>query len=255
MSRWWNRAAGALLPILLWPTVLPAAHPLITEDTGTQGAGHLQLELTQEQQRLERGPETQSLALTTAALSWGWRDDADLILSIPHLRAGASALDGTPSRHGLTDLGIDVKWRFVEHGALSMAIKPGVTLPTGDERDGLGVGKTAWSAYLVTTYDAAPWSAHLHLGHVHHNNTSNERVDLWHASAAITHQTGERLRLVFDTGVDTHTDPAVDSGPVFVIFGAIWSPWSDFDVDIGLKSERSDVHRAHALLAGLTWRH
>lgn len=245
----------ALLPMLCWPVALPAAHPLITEDTGTQGAGHLQLEFTQEQLRLSRGSEKQWMALTTATVAWGFREDADLILSVPHLRAGASALDGTPSRHGLTDLGLDVKWRFYERGPLSMALKPGVTLPTGDDRQGLGVGKTTWSAYHVTTYGQPSWALHLHLGHVHHNNTSNERVDLWHASAAATVRPANTLQLVLDAGIDTHPDPDTDSSPVFVILGGIWSPRPSLDIDLGIKSERSDIHRAKTLLAGLTWRH
>lgn len=37
------------------PVPLPAAHPLITEDTGTQGRGNFQLELTTEHALEEEG--------------------------------------------------------------------------------------------------------------------------------------------------------------------------------------------------------
>jgi hypothetical protein len=41
---------------------------------------------------------------------------------------------------------------------LSLALKPGITFPAGDEAKGLGTGKSAYSLYLVTTVAPEPWA-------------------------------------------------------------------------------------------------
>lgn len=230
-----------------------AAHPLITEDTGTQGAGRFQLELATEHIATRAAGLGQYTVLTTGVLAFGVVDSADAILTVPYLRLGASALDGTPPAAGIADTGIDVKWRFYETGALSFALKPGVSLPTGDEQRNLGTGELSWSLYLVTTWSDAPWAFHLHLGHLHHNSTFNERVDLWHASTAAQRQIGGRLRLILDAGIDTNTARLANSNPTFAIAGAIWSPRSNLDLDAGIKAIH-DGARSRALLAGLTFR-
>jgi len=231
-----------------------AAHPLITEDTGTQGQGKSQLEFTSEHATIRQGGANQQLALTTAALSYGATENLDVILTLPYLRLGQSAANNTPGASGLTDPGFDVKWRFYKSEKLSLAFKPGVTFPAGDDTRNLGTGKYTWSAYFTASYETAPWTWHLHLGHVHHNNTFSERLDIWHASAAVVRQLGDRLKLILDTGIDTNTDRSARSDPVFLITGLIYSPRPDFDIDLGYKLESADSWRARTLLAGLTLR-
>ena len=89
-----------------------AAHPLITEDTGTQGQGNFQAELTNEQFTIEEDADKQKLALTTLTLGYGVVDSVDMIVRVPYLKPGASESDGTPGTQGMGDLGLDVKWRF-----------------------------------------------------------------------------------------------------------------------------------------------
>jgi hypothetical protein len=240
------RIAGLLLCL---PPAAFAAHPLITEDTGTQGQGRFQLELTTESMRVRETGQRQYVALNTAVLAWGFTGTADVLVTVPWLRLGQP-----DSVHGLTDVGLDIKWRFYETGAVSFALKPGVTFPTGDDTKNLGAGRTTWSAYLVTTVDLKPWAFHLHLGHRHNNNTFNERVDIWHASAAASYQVLDSLKLVVDAGVDTNTDRGAGSHPFFAIAGLIWSVRPDFDLDLGVRTERSDTMRAMVALAGMAFR-
>lgn len=242
------------LLLLLAPAGARAAHPLITEDTATQGAGHLQLELTNEHTTTRAAGVRRYTVLTSTILGYGVTDTTDVLVSLPYLRLGASAADGTPGVNGWADAGLDLKWRFYQSGPLSLAVKPGLTFPTGDDTRGLGVGERSWSAYLVTSYDARPWTAHLHFGHLHHNNTLNERTDIWHASAAVVRQQGEKLKLILDGGVDTNTDRNSDYSPVFVLVGAIWSPRPDFDIDAGFRDQHGDGATGHTWLAGLTAR-
>jgi len=246
-------SATALLAVLFAPT-LPAAHPLITEDTGTLGQGGWQLELGNEHITLRSDGAEQDLVLTTAALTYGLSGHTDLIVTVPHLRIGADPLTGEPGTHGLVDVGFDLKWRFYEQGPFSFVLKPGVTFPTGDTQRALGTGDTVWTLYLVSGYALEKWNFLLHLGHVHHNNTFNERVNLWHASAAVTWQAAERLKLIFDTGIDRNVERFATDDPVFVIGGLIYSPVDDFDLDLGYRAAVVEDVREHALLAGLTLR-
>ena len=65
-----------------------AAHPLITDDTGTQGKGKFQLEVNGEynyDKETEEGATTKETGGQTATtLSYGIVDSADLVLGIPY---------------------------------------------------------------------------------------------------------------------------------------------------------------------------
>jgi len=97
------------------------------------GTGNFQAELTNEQFTIEEDASKQKLALTALTLSYGVVDSVDMIVSVPYLKLGASESNGTPGTQGMGDIGLDVKWRFYDEDKLSIAIKTGVTFPTGDD--------------------------------------------------------------------------------------------------------------------------
>lgn len=244
----------SILSLTAWPVSLWATHPLITEDSATQGTGHWQWEATTEHTQTGTNGMTRYSAQTNNVLTWGATKTLDVIVTAPWLHLAASAQDGTPGESGFADAGLDIKWRFYESGPLSLAFKPGVTLPTGSPARGLGTGELSWSAYVISSVDIKPWMFLLHGGHQHHNNSFNERVDIWHVSAAVVYDASERLRLILDCGIDNNTNLNARSDPAFVIVGGIWSPRTDLDIDLGLRHTSSDVAHANALLAGLTLR-
>lgn len=244
----------AALSGLLATPALYGAHPLITEDTATQGRDNYQFEISNEHGEVRTGGYDQAAALTTGVLTYGATDSADVILTVPYLRLGASKLDGTPAESGFTDTGLDLKWRFYEKNELSLALKPGLTFPTGDYTRNLGSGRVTWSAYLTASYQPDPWTLLLHLGHVHHNNAASERRDIWHASAAVVRRLGEVLQLVLDAGIDTNTDRSARSNPTFLTAGMIWSIRKNVDIDLGYRLGSSDTQRLHTLLAGFALR-
>ena len=231
-----------------------AAHPLITEDTGTQGQGHSQLELTSEHATVRQGGVGQQIALTTVAFSYGPVNSVDVILAVPYLRLGNSVATAAPGTQGPVDPGLDLKWRFYESSQVNLALKPGITFPSGDDTRNLGAGKYTWSTYVTASYATAPWIWHLHLGYVRHNNTFNKRENIWHASAALVRHVGDTLRFILDTGIDTNTDRSAASDPTFLITGFIYSPHRDVDIDVGYKLESTESWCARTLLAGVTRR-
>ena len=231
-----------------------AAHPLLTEDTGTQGEGNFQLELMVDKTRdRTSGIGTRELQ-TAAVLSYGLGEDLDLQLGQPWLRQHVRDALGRQHDSGRLDASIDLKWRFFERDALSLAVKPGITLPTGDEDRGFGSGRLTWGSLLVLSYAPGPWALHSHLGYRRNGNSLGERRDLWHVSAAATYQATERLRLVADLSADT--DPSRGSGGTlrYRILGFIWSPLPALDIDAGIRHGHGQAATDRAVLFGLTFR-
>lgn len=238
----------------LFPGSAQAAHPLITEDTGTQGRGNFQLELTAERGRDDaNGARTKTVA-TAAVMAYGLRDDADMIFTLPRKRVHTDDGSTETNESGGSDAGLDFKWRFSEREDLSLALKPGVTLPTGDEAKGLGRGKSAYSLYLVTTIAPEPWALHLHMGYIRNRNVADERESIWHASFGGWREFGEKLKIVGDIGADTNTDKSSKTELSFLILGAIYSINKDFDADIGVKKGLTNTETDYTLLGGVTLR-
>lgn len=247
--------AGAWILIsllcLLAPAAGHAAHPLITEDTGIQGQGNFQLELTHEYAQLRQNGAHTYEDLSSVVLSYGVLDTLDAILALPYLRIDHP--NSIPAASGRGDIGLDIKWRFYESGALSFALKPGITFPSGDDTQGLGAGRHGWGIFFTSSYEATPWALHLHLGSFQNHNVLDERLHLWHVSP-LSRGAWAKTLLILDAGIDSHTERGAISDPLFLIVGLIWSLHENFDIDAGYKLESSDSARAHTLLAGLTWR-
>jgi len=229
-----------------------AAHPLITEDTGTQGTGRHQLELTFERaQDHENGVREHSWRYA-ATYAYGWGETMDAIVSVPydrvHIDAGAASRES-----GIGDVSLDLKWRFYESGIWSSAIKPGLVFPTGDESRGLGAGRLQYGAYLVGSVELAPWGIHFHYGQRRNRNDIGERERINHISFAVVRDIGT-MRLVADVGRNTAADPNVSADTTFILGGIIFPLGKDVDFDAGYKQALNDAEVDGTWLAGITLR-
>lgn len=233
----------ALVACWLFAAPLYAAHPLMTEDTGTLGEGRWQLEL------FGKAGEARGTAARMdqddAVLGYGLAPNLDVQAGVPWIRERAS---------GMGDITFDLKWRFLERGAFSLGLKPGVSLPTGDERKGLGAGRVGWGSLLIASYEPGPVALHAHVGYKRHRNTIGERVSLTHISAAATVQAAPGLKVVADVASNSNPDPAQTRVERYLVFGVIWAVTRDFDLDIGFKKGFSSAALDEALLLGLAAR-
>jgi len=147
-------------------TLCFAAHPLITDDTGTQGEGKFLFELNgQTSYEREKSSEETGTNITAkerdselkAALTYGVIDNVDVILTLPYQWKKTEVSDATASDvSGIADISLEVKWRFFEKDGFSFAIKPGITLPAGDKDKDLGTGRATGTLYFITTKDIDP---------------------------------------------------------------------------------------------------
>jgi hypothetical protein len=246
-----SRALVALL--VFWSVVARAAHPLVTEDTGTQGPGKFQLELQHERADDDEDGTRTRTASSAAVLSYGLHADVDVILTLPHERTSSESAGDTLIEHGRGDVAADVKWRFVEHEQWSLALKSGVRLPTGDEERGLGAGKRNVSALLIGSAALDPLALHVTAGYVGNRNVADEKTHAWLVSVGAWASIGD-VKWAADLGRESSVERDLDTPSVFGILGLIYSPHADIDLDLGVKWGFTDPAPDRAVLAGVTLR-
>jgi hypothetical protein len=249
-----------------------ALHPLITDDTGAQGKGYLELEFgyqydhdsfkwidshpesilageLQGQSNLGRVLNRDEANTITLTLAYGIIDNFDVVIGLPYQYTKTRerrtyfspplqfvSLKSTTTASGLSDVITEFKWKFYEYKMLSLALKPGIIFPVGDAYRGLGVGKPGGYGYVIATADLTPVVMHLNLGYLRNQNILNEREDIWHASLAFEFWVvKDRLRLVTNFGFERNRYKWSNFQDVFVLGGIVVSPTENIDIDFGFN--------------------
>ena len=245
--------------VVLWYGSAFAAHPLITDDTGTQGKKKFQLEVNSEfnyDKETEEGVTVKETGGEVATvLSYGVTDNVDVVLGLPYQWSKVKEdSEVTSKENGISDMSLELKWRFYEKDGLSLALKPGMTLPTGDDEKGLGAGRATYGLYFITTKEIEPWTFHLNLGYVRNENKSDERKDIWHASLAGEVEVVKNLKVVANIGAERNPDETSSTHPAFILGGLIYSVSENFDIDFGVKGGLNKPETDYAILAGIALR-
>lgn len=252
MNRKHETSIAVLCGTLLLASAALAAHPLVTDDAGTVGTGNTLVELNAQYDRNSyEGIKERSHELEVA-LTYGVSENVDLVVAAPYTSwSSRSDADGKNSGNGIGDTSLDVKWRFYDQDDLNLALKPGLSLPTGNDDKGLGAGKTTWQFFFIGTQEVEPWAFHLNLGYIRNNNTADERENLWHASLAGEISLGEKLRLVANIGAERSPDKEASTHPAFLLGGLIYSLTDFCDLDFGIKTGLNHAEPDYSLLAGV----
>lgn len=239
-------SAAALTAAFGLAQPVEAAHPMLTEDTGTQGAGRFELELGLETAReggvraFEFGPQ----------LSYGLSERFDVIVRPTWLH-----LSGNGARtRGVGDADVDFKWRAVELDALTFGLRAGVGLPVGDVERGLSTGEPSYHATLIASFDAEPVAFHANLGVNRLGDVAGLRRNLVCASIAAVWTVREGLRLTAEVGAVTNPDPELRSWPAVARLGVIATIDEHWDVDFGVQPRLNRAAPDLVVLAGATLR-
>lgn len=243
-----------------------AAHPLVTDDTGTQGTGGWQVECTTEfssNRETDGGIRIKERENEAAmVLSYGISDGIDIVAGLPYLWYQVTENQlVSADESGIGDMTLELKWRLYENkkSGFSLALKPGISLPSGDADRGLGTGRVTGGAVLIATKEFGPLTLHANAGY--HRNAYKLDEDaaacnkhIWSASLAGEYAFSEKLRAVADIGLETAEEKGSRTHPVFLIGGLIYSVTEDFDFDLGIKSGLNDAEPDTAVLLGVAAR-
>lgn len=242
-------ASSVCVGALVLSSVIPrawAAHPLVTDDTSTQGRGRSQVELNSDWSRFA-GEKGHAAAFT---YSYGTTDELDIYGNVPASLA-------TPSGKG--DISLGAKWRIWQTERTALALKPEVFFPTGDAMKGLGNGRTSFGVTLLASRVSGNW---VWLGNI---GVSANRYKVppfedarhllaWRASTAVVYDLNAKWSILADIGIARNIENMGQQNPAYILFGAIYSPHENVDIDIGVKAglNRTEVDRQVG--AGLTVR-
>jgi hypothetical protein len=247
------------------PAVARGAHPLVTDDAGTLGRrGARQLELTSELSRVRtraagaRVREDSGEGAVTVGV--GLLERLDVAIGFATTWSQVT-IDGERAEHvlGLGDVGLELKWQAFAAGGFALALKPGVTVPTGDAAKGLGTGRACYGLTAITSQELGPVALHANVGYHHDeyaraDDRAASRANLWRLSAAATGEIASGLRLVGDVGAETNPDRASTTWPAYALGGFIYSPREDLDLDAGVKVGLTAPEPDLAGRMGVTWR-
>lgn len=247
----WALALGLwLAPAAGW-----ALHPLVTDDTGTQGRGRSQLEVNAELDRDSFGDHSHREVGMNGTFAFGVRDSLDVAWTVPYrMLWERSADEGQVQARGLSDAALEVKWRAARLGSWSLGLKPGLSLPSGDHERGLGSGEPALAVAALATREGERLDAHLNARYVLNRNTLGERTRLWHLSAAAVSKGFGPLRLAGNVYLENNPDPASEEAVAGFLGGVILSLGPDIDLDLGVKRALSEPENDLAFMAGTAFR-
>lgn len=217
-----------------------AAQPLITDDTRTQGPRGWRLELQVTDADLASGADSEYFR---GILSYGLGETADLQAGALWYRSG---------QDGVSDTAVALKWRFYERGALSFALKPALSLPTGDEQDGRGTGEANLGLRGIVSWTPGAISAHAHAGYRSNENKLGQRESLNEYAGAVGYQI-ERVRFVGE--LTSETNPVHGGSRIrYSTLGVIWLASRNLDLDAGWRQGHGGAPEEDALMLGATIR-
>jgi len=211
-----------------------AFHPLVTDDTGTQGSGGNQLEVGYDHVDSNGGNSK--------------------VLGVTYTRGLTDTLDGfvgagyqTRSPKGWGNVGVGLKWRFLDDEASKyrLALKPEIRLPVSasDEAKGLGNGDLSYGLTLIGSMETRFGELHFNLEAARNNfddNTITDRKTFWRASVAPVWAVTEEWKVALDLGLMTNADITEDATMGFVEVGAAYIPNDQFDLSFGVIREIMD---------------
>lgn len=248
------------------------ASPLVTEDTGSQGKGKFQLELSTE---FTFDKETRDLdgdglvdgikmksTVASVSFTYGITENIDIAIETPYMRSKTTINgqvdpnDPSANAKGISDIVLDAKWRFYEHQGFSLAVKPAILLPTGKAEKGLGNGRTSYELLLIATKEFKPFAIHLNGGYARNEyklqpDKDAKRKDLWAGSIAGQWEAMSKLTLVAETVIQRNEEKTNNTHPVFATVGAIYTVAENFEVNLGMRAGLNKTADDLSVLAGV----
>jgi hypothetical protein len=209
---------GATLILSTASALAQGGPPMVTDDPGTPGDGHWEINLGAIRSRTHDRLE---LAAPDADVNYGWGDRIQLKADIPWATARD---DGAASKNGLGDGDFGVKWRFVDEqeqaGGFSLSTYPQYTRYLLSSSVRKGVSSPGHSFFLPLELSADIGSgfsiaAELGRNFVRTDSTQNNQ---WVAGFVLAHDCGEGVECMGEI----HQTQAPGEHQTLLNFGLHW---------------------------------
>ena len=187
------RIMGILMTIVCFagPVFGQAGPPLITDDTGTPGAGGFELNLAW---TFDRTDGEESFESPLVDLSVGVTETVQFSLTIPYL-----VQDFSQRRDGaIGKATLGSKWRFLETEGFALSTSPAVAFPIENSAEELGFEDDRLDVFLPieTSFDALGGSFAAQIGYLHADD------DAWFAGFAYAHSLGEQFEVAGEVALE-----------------------------------------------------
>lgn len=244
--------------LLVVSTASFAARPLVTDDSGTVGKGNVQaefgIEMSSAKDTVEDVRIKEKETEASGVVTYGIIDNIDIVAGFPYVWAKVKEDGETVFKtNRLSDISLEAKWRFFEKDGFGLALKPGITLPTGNYKKGFGTGRVTYGLTFIASKEIEPFGFHINAGYNRNENKLEEQKDLWSASFAATYEVLKGLNIVGNIGIERNADPEIKTAPVFGLVGVNYSINDNITFDAGVKFGLNRQEVDHAVIVGITF--
>lgn len=244
-----SSCACAIAALATLSSVASAFQPLITDDTGTQGAGGNQLEFSYNGDQVEQGGVTTRGKALPLVYTRGLTDTLDVFVQA---NEGGS---GNPS--------FGLKWRFYENeeSKTSLGVKPEVRYPLNPRGEpSRAQERTTHGVTAILTQEVGFGAIHANLfsgQDTFRDSTGFPRITTTRFSVAPVWDVTDQLKLALDIGAEHARSAGATTVSNITELGLIWSPNKDVDIAAGIVRSVDDANpRATTTTGtvGATWR-
>lgn len=254
------RLAGVLAGIFFLSSSAYANRPLVTDDAGTVGKGKGQVEIGAQTWHHKEAVNDATTNKSDGGeiapvITIGLHDQMDLVATIPYQWRSLETNGTRVSRaNGIGDAGLDLKWRFFDHDGWGLALKPGISFPTGDESQELGSGRTAYRLFFITSKELGSVACHVNLGYIRSENNTGDNQDLWHASLAAEYEVSKTFKIMGNIGATRNPTSGSGTHPAFALGGLAYLLSERISVDGGIKFGLNKAETDVTYLFGMTFK-
>lgn len=252
-------SAVVSLSFLLLSIPAFAGYPLSTDDAGTNGKMKFQME-TSAEFAFDKQDQVKSTGKSIGlSLSAGLLDSLDISAGVPFTwqkekESGITNLDNS----GLEDTSLALKWRFMELGPASFALKPSVSFATGHYDRGLGAARPGYSATLISSVEFKPATISANAGYTMQKYTvadkDGNREHLFNFSLAAAVEVMKHLQVVAEIGTGKNSDRSNNIWPTFITGGVIYSVLESLEVSLGARGGVNDLATDITAMTALTFK-
>lgn len=228
--------------------------PLVTDNTGVQGKGNGQIEISNglgfynEHRCIKQSSEI------TPVFTYGINNTNDIVISYPFVFSTIIDDTGEIKTAGFSDINIEVKYLFYKNKKISFAAKPGISIPTGSFKDGFGSGKFSGSIFFISTLEFSSFFVNGNLGYLRNENKCGDALNIWHASIDVDYKLSDEFHFILNTGVEKDPDILATTNPVFGLLGLYYCINDNCEISLGYYHDFKKEETNHSFIYGLTLR-